>query len=131
MQDLNGFLLSLAMLLSKGDLLQIRGGEIMPLNQKVIEDQKTFPLVWRAEHTGQVLSAMGEGSTVASKCLLGIRFQESHRGKTSFLVFWGKSIKQYVVCWVLASEYLKLKAAYVKETSDHFSSIVGYSCALC
>lgn len=74
---------------------------------------------------------MGEGGTVASPSLLGIRFQESHRGKTSFLLFWGKYIKQYVFCCVLVSEHLKLKAAYVEETSSHFSSIAGYSCALC
>lgn len=33
------------MLLSEGNLLQIRGGEMMTLNQKVIEDQETFPVV--------------------------------------------------------------------------------------
>lgn len=68
---------------------------------------------------------------MASLSLLGIRFQESHRGKTSFLLFWGKYIKQDVVCWVLVSKHPKLKAAYVQETSDHSPSIAGYSHALC
>lgn len=34
--------------------------------------------LWRGERTGEVLSAMGEGGTVASLSLLGIKFQERH-----------------------------------------------------
>lgn len=86
-----------------------------------------FTNLWRAKHTGQVLPAMVEGGTVASLSLLGFRFQDSHRGKTSFLLFWGKHMKQYVVCCVLVSEHLKLGAAHVQETYNHFSSVVGNS----
>lgn len=69
------FLLSLAMLLSKRNWLQIRGREIMTLNQKVRQDQENLSTsFWRAEHKGQVLSAAGEGDTVASLSLFGISF---------------------------------------------------------
>lgn len=73
-----------------------------------------------------------EGSgTVASLSLLGMRFQESHRVKKWFLLFWDEYIKQCVVCCLLVSDHLKLKATYVQETYEHFSSIAGYSCAFC